>query len=162
MGNFLSFIGVLVSIASCYYAYKAFSSSKEISFPEKNPRENICILRQFSEDAKLLERFLSENKHRKVYLNVEFDGDDFELGDSDDSKWMVIWTEKFEEIPATEKPSTRNYAGFQLTITPHEDGFGDIYWYKGTLYTILCKCLFSEVTVQAVTELDNKAAHCHT
>ncbi len=24
------------------------------------------------------------------------------------------------------------------------------------------KCLFSEVTVQAVTELDNKAAHCHT
>lgn len=31
-----------------------------------------------------------------------------------------------------------------------------------TLYTILCKCLFSEVTVQAVTELDNKAAHCHT
>lgn len=31
-----------------------------------------------------------------------------------------------------------------------------------TLYTILCKCLFSEVTVQAVTEPDNKAAHCHT
>ncbi|EBC0167643.1 hypothetical protein CR770_26045 [Salmonella enterica] len=31
-----------------------------------------------------------------------------------------------------------------------------------TLYTILCKCLFSVVTVQAVTELDNKAAHCHT
>ena len=33
---------------------------------------------------------------------------------------------------------------------------------KATLYTILCKCLFSEVTVQAVTELDNKTAHCHT
>ncbi|QRR76272.1 transposase (plasmid) [Klebsiella pneumoniae] len=33
---------------------------------------------------------------------------------------------------------------------------------RATLYTILCKCLFSEVTVQAVTELDNKAAHCHT
>ncbi len=31
-----------------------------------------------------------------------------------------------------------------------------------TLYTILCKCLFSVVTVQAVTELDNKAAHRHT
>lgn len=30
-----------------------------------------------------------------------------------------------------------------------------------TLYTILCKCLFSEVTVQAVTELDDKTAHCH-
>lgn len=34
--------------------------------------------------------------------------------------------------------------------------------HSATLYTILCKCLFSEVTVQAVTELDNKAAHCHT
>ena len=34
--------------------------------------------------------------------------------------------------------------------------------WEATLYTILCKCLFSEVTVQAVTELDNKAAHCHT
>ncbi len=31
-----------------------------------------------------------------------------------------------------------------------------------SLFKILCKCLFSEVTVQAVTELDNKAAHCHT
>lgn len=26
----------------------------------------------------------------------------------------------------------------------------------------MCKCLFSEVTVQAVTESDNKAAYCHT
>ncbi|MGG5040693.1 hypothetical protein [Escherichia coli] len=30
-----------------------------------------------------------------------------------------------------------------------------------SLFRILCKCLFSEVAVQAVTELDNKAAHCH-
>ncbi|KLV47855.1 CDI toxin immunity protein [Citrobacter sp. MGH100] len=30
-----------------------------------------------------------------------------------------------------------------------------------SLYTILCKCLFSEVTAQAVTELDDKTAHCH-
>ena len=30
-----------------------------------------------------------------------------------------------------------------------------------TLYTILCKYLLSVVVVQAVTELDNKAAHRH-
>lgn len=30
-----------------------------------------------------------------------------------------------------------------------------------SLYTVLCKCLFSEVAVQAVTELDDKAAYCH-
>ena len=34
--------------------------------------------------------------------------------------------------------------------------------FKVSLFRILCKCLFSEVTVQAVTELDNKAAHCHS
>ena len=33
---------------------------------------------------------------------------------------------------------------------------------KTSLFRILCKYLFSEVAVQAVTELDNKAAHCHT
>ena len=33
---------------------------------------------------------------------------------------------------------------------------------KKSLFRILCKYLFSEVAVQAVTELDNKAAHCHT
>ncbi|MDK2487427.1 hypothetical protein QJ152_13050, partial [Escherichia coli] len=33
---------------------------------------------------------------------------------------------------------------------------------KLSLFRILCKYLFSEVAVQAVTELDNKAAHCHT
>jgi len=26
----------------------------------------------------------------------------------------------------------------------------------------VCKCLFSKVTVQAITESDNKAAYCHT
>lgn len=35
-------------------------------------------------------------------------------------------------------------------------------WICPSLFKILCKCLFSEVTVQAVTELDNKAAHCHS
>ena len=31
-----------------------------------------------------------------------------------------------------------------------------------SLFKILCKYLVSDVTVQAVTELDNKAAHCHS
>ena len=31
-----------------------------------------------------------------------------------------------------------------------------------SLFRILCKCLFSEVTVKAVTKLNNKAAHCHS
>lgn len=38
----------------------------------------------------------------------------------------------------------------------------DVLFGKTSLFRILCKYLFSEVAVQAVTELDNKAAHCHT
>ncbi|EFB4332807.1 hypothetical protein FQE96_24135 [Escherichia coli] len=30
------------------------------------------------------------------------------------------------------------------------------------MFRILCKCLFSDVTVQVVTILDNKTAHFHT
>ncbi|MGG2140748.1 transposase [Symbiopectobacterium sp. RP] len=31
-----------------------------------------------------------------------------------------------------------------------------------SLFKMLCKCLSSEVTVKTLTELDNKATHCHT
>lgn len=47
-------------------------------------------------------------------------------------------------------------------VTPRPDKGRNDRHHPETLYTILCKCLFSEVTVQAVTELDNKAAHRHT
>ncbi|HAW3351317.1 TPA: hypothetical protein ACGSHR_002905 [Escherichia coli] len=132
MGNFLSFIGILVSIASCYYAYKAFISSKEISFPKKKPRENICVLKNFSKEANDFESFLSANIHRKVYLSIELDGNEFHLEETDDSKWLVIWTDKIGDVPLEEEPSTRTCSGFQLTITPHEDGFGHVYWYRGS------------------------------
>ena len=41
-----------------------------------------------------------------------------------------------------------------------QSNLGDLLFQS--LFRILCKYLFSEVAVQAVTELDNKAAHCHT
>jgi hypothetical protein len=55
---------------------------------------------------------------------------------------------------AVKLAGTHSCVNLLLTIT------GTLRWPR-TLYTILCKCLFSEVTVQAVTELDNKAAHRH-
>ena len=50
--------------------------------------------------------------------------------------------------------------GFQAGHSKNESGILTLA-YK-SLFRILCKYLFSEVAVQAVTELDNKAAHCHT
>lgn len=131
MGDFLSFVGILVSLASCYYAYKAFASSKEITFPEKNARTEICVLKHFSTEAHRFERFLSQNQHRKVYLNIELESDDFEVADSDDSKWLVVWTKRYQNTSTEDKPSAENSSGYQLTITPHDDGFGHIYWYRG-------------------------------
>ena len=46
----------------------------------------------------------------------------------------------------------------EFSFCPDEFGISD----QQSLFRILCKYLFSEVAVQAVTELDNKAAHCHT
>ena len=137
LSNILSLLGILVSLASCYFAYKAFSTSKEISFPENNPRENICLLKNFSEDAIKFERFLSKHKHKKVYLSIEFDGSEFEVGESGESdeseksKWLAIWTSSFEPLADGEKPSSFNSHGYQLTVVPHEGGFGGFYWYKG-------------------------------
>jgi len=131
LANILSFLGILVSVASCYYAYKAFSASKEISFPANNPREDVCVLKHFSEDAINFERFISKNKHRKVYLSIEFDSSEFEVGDSGESKWLVIWTSSFEKIPDGERPSSFNSHGYQLSVVPHEEGFGGFYWYRG-------------------------------
>ncbi|MGT8789766.1 hypothetical protein [Klebsiella oxytoca] len=131
MSNFLSFVGILVSIASCYYAYKAFTSSKEISFPEKNPRVNLCTLKNYSKEAKKFESFISKNKHKKVYLNIEFEGSGFEVKEDGDSRWLVVWTEAYQEVPKAEVPNTSNSNGFQLTIIPHEGGFGHLHWFRG-------------------------------
>ncbi|WP_434669164.1 hypothetical protein ACMYSO_02765 [Klebsiella sp. B345] len=131
MANFLSILGILVSIASCYYAYRAFASSKEISFSAANPRESVCVVKNFSEEAKRFEGFISKNKHKKVYLSMEFDGSDFEVIEDGDSRWMVVWTETFQEIPKGEKPSPLNSSGYQLTIIPHEEGYGEFHWFRG-------------------------------
>lgn len=131
MSNLLAFVGVLVSIASCYYAYKAFASSREISFPERNPRESLCVLKYFSKEAKEFESFISKNKHKKVYLNIEFEGSEFEINEDGDSFWLVVWTEAYQEVPKGERPDTSNCNGYQVTIIPHEDGFGNFHWFRG-------------------------------
>ncbi|WP_167875775.1 hypothetical protein [Klebsiella pneumoniae] len=70
---------------------------------------------------------------------------------------------------AQEKIITSDTSGFykcisQQSFTKNDEIKVDeaLNWCKQeSLYTILCKCLFSEVTVEAVTELDDKTAHCH-
>lgn len=131
LANILSLIGIFVSVASCYYAYKAFSSSKEISFPAKKPRGKICVIKQFSEESKSFELFISRNIHRKVYLNIEFENENFETGEDGESRWFVMWKEIFEEIPEGGKASSFNSHGYQVTIIPDQNGYGEFYWFKG-------------------------------
>lgn len=133
LANILSFIGVIVSLASCYYAYKAFSSTKEISFPPVNPRNSVCLVRQFSNEAKKLEEFISKHKHKKVYLSIDLDGDNFEANKEKDGNavWISVWTETFDSINEGERPSTFNSHGFQLTIVFNDSGYGDFSWFKG-------------------------------
>ncbi|MGR4047908.1 hypothetical protein [Kosakonia cowanii] len=129
--NILSVIGLFISAASAYYAYKAFSSTKEISFPKVKPRENVCLVKQFSKEAKDLEQFIKEHKHRRVYLSIDLDGNNFEASRDVDSASLSVWTEEFDHIKEGEKPSSFNSHGFQITVANVDHGYGDFSWFKG-------------------------------
>ncbi|MFW8423567.1 hypothetical protein, partial [Klebsiella pneumoniae] len=43
----------------------------------------------------------------------------------------VVWTEAYQEVPKGERPDTSNCNGYQVTIIPHEDGFGNFHWFRG-------------------------------
>ncbi|EPY4178469.1 hypothetical protein [Klebsiella sp. M621] len=104
---------------------------KKYPFRKKKPRENMCVIRFFSKEAKEFEGFINKNKHKKVYLNIEFEGSEFEINEDGDSRWLVVWTDTFQEVPKGEKLDTSNCNGYQLTIIPHEDGFGNFHWFRG-------------------------------
>ena len=70
-------------------------------------------------------------------------------------KQQIVCSRSFGERVTT-------YEAMRQAVCQHAERAAEKLRGEQTLYTILCKCLFSEVTVQAVTELDNKAAHCHT
>ncbi|EKY1998843.1 hypothetical protein SMW88_003615 [Cronobacter sakazakii] len=122
--NLLTLTGILVSIISAYFAYMAYASSKEVTFPSKNARKEGCVINNLSDEAIAFHYFLHENIDRKVYLNVLFSDEvsvSFPVEDDAVKDYTVmLWDKKFEEIPPGEKPSFLNSSGVEITIEKQE------------------------------------------
>lgn len=77
MMDFVAIISLIATCIGAYFAKKAADSTKEISFPKKNPRQAYKIIKNFSKESRDFESFIARNIDRKVYINVYFDGLDF-------------------------------------------------------------------------------------
>lgn len=96
MMDVVSVLALLATLVGVYYAKKAADSTKEMSFPPKNPRQSYKIIKHYSKEAHDFEDFIARNVDRKVYLNVYFDGHDFldfvTLPTTDESGSIIINT----------------------------------------------------------------------
>ncbi|WP_312044299.1 hypothetical protein [Erwinia sp.] len=122
--NVLAVIGIFVSIVSAIFAYLAYVSSREVTFPKKGARENIPVIKNFSSEAEDLHEFLAKNRDRKVYINLLFDSDievSYPESESEEKSYCVmLWNDKFSEIPQGAKPSFMNCTGVQISIDQQE------------------------------------------
>lgn len=77
MMDIVVFVSLLATAFGAYYAKKAADSTKEISYPSRNPRSCYRLINHHSKEARKFEAFIARNVDRKIYLNVYFDGRDF-------------------------------------------------------------------------------------
>jgi len=96
MMDFVAFISLIATVIGVHYAKKAADSTKEISFPSKKPRQSYKIIKHLSKEANDFEDFIAKNIDRKIYLNVYFDGADFQdcinLPSTDEPGLIIIKT----------------------------------------------------------------------
>jgi len=78
MMDLVAIVSLIATLAGVFYAKKAADSTKEISFPSRNPRSSYKIIKHYSKESRDFENFIAANIDRKIYLNVYFDGRDFE------------------------------------------------------------------------------------
>ncbi|BEO37344.1 hypothetical protein SMQE08_14320 [Serratia marcescens] len=127
---------VLVAIAGAFYAYKAYSAAKEIAFPSKNAHLKTQLITPFSDELISLNKFISQNIDRKVYLNfrVESHQADFEEytypeGGSKTTT-LSVWLECFEPLNEGEEPSIAKCSSLCLTFDGNVDKH--IFWDIGS------------------------------
>lgn len=95
-----------------------------------------------------------------AYTSVRDDVQENELTEDSEIKSDVPHRNRFRRL--VDYATRLRNEKFVSLIDVMKDGSQWVNFYGVSLFRILCKYLFSEVAVQAVTELDNKAAHCHT
>lgn len=129
-------LGLVLAAVSAHYAKKAFVSATLSSFPKKNPKQNQVVIDNFSIEGRQFEKFIAENQHSRVYINVRFDSDKVEVVSAGNDKWFVIWQEMFAPLQEGEGPSHRTCSGFNVTVVIPQDADSGIFWHHG--YYDLC------------------------
>lgn len=135
ISDIMALLGFLVGVVAAFFAWKAYSVSKELSFPAKKAHTNECYLKPLSKNAKAFRKFLEENNYKKIYLNIQFDSDDCEYAVCDGkSKFNVtatltFWVENFTSLKEGESLSGLNSSSLLIQVSgPHER---HLYWNKG-------------------------------
>lgn len=138
MSDALTALGIFISLISAYFAYKAYSSSKEITFPKRNARKSGAIISNLSPEAINFHSFISDNRDRKVYINILLDG--IEVHQPPDNIYIgnhsfIIWDEKINPASNGVELTTENYSGIEVNISQKDETIGKI-WYERGCYRL--------------------------
>lgn len=127
---------LIVSSFAGYFAWKAYESSRELSFPKGNARRNPIVVSQFSKEARDLELVLGNNIDRIIYLNLLFDSEKFDYtqpegGGKNGPAGVTIWTHKHDNFQDNDIPGYDNAHGYELHIEQDEESTGKCGYHRG-------------------------------
>lgn len=122
MSDLIASLSFFAACVGAWYAFQAYQSSKEVSFPKHKAHTQTIDINHLSKEAKKLHDFIGNNVDRLVYLNVRFDIDEFEFNeqivDKQKITYLNIWYDKIEKNKkiSTEELSVMNCLGLNLSI----------------------------------------------
>ncbi|MDH0355008.1 hypothetical protein [Morganella sp. GD04133] len=149
-------VTLLSSVIASIYAVKAYNTTLEISFPEKNAHSWPAVIESMSEESNQFIDFLGDNLHKTVYINIILDSsvsvdEDDEFYDQDDAeslkstpedkndkeesyfkkRSMTIWTDCADEHKEEDPLEWPMCTGVTIQFQKSGSDDADLYWYKG-------------------------------
>ncbi|AIN19225.1 hypothetical protein CH54_1417 [Yersinia rochesterensis] len=137
MSDFISTMSFLAACIGALYAFKAYQSSREISFPKNRAHTTHIEIGHLSKEAKSFHDFISDNVDRLVYLNIRFDDNNFKFDDGviDDKKYkhLTIWLEKIDpnSREVVGPLSVMNASGLNLSIIINDNSDAKVGYHRG-------------------------------
>ncbi|MCW7549211.1 hypothetical protein OO184_15035 [Photorhabdus sp. APURE] len=135
MSNCIAIVSLIVGGVAAYYAWKAYSVSKELTFPKKNAHKTTCYVRQLTKESCDFNNFLQDSIHRRVYINIYFNSDDVDYAEFpaeppfNVSATMTIWIDNFKQVTKGESLNALNSTSLYIQIC--DDFKHHLYWETG-------------------------------
>lgn len=122
MSDLIASLSFFAACIGAWYAFQAYQSSKEISFPKRKAHTETVDISHLSKEAGEFHDFICDNVDRLVYLNVRFDIDEFEFYEEKIGEQKItslnIWYNTIEKNKKISKDdlSVMNCLGLNLSI----------------------------------------------